>query len=340
MTTFTFPEGMPSIWKLLARPLTPLFPVSASVGGIGEDGAVFQADEEDLDPGDGEQMEAVLGHGQAVGAGQRVVGGVGEQVGAGIDDAATVVLASGARLTVLKPKVSLLPGLARIASKKTGGNSSPGCGFRETRPPLPYETCQLGTSTSAGRRFLTDIVRERALGQFIDDAPVVGVNGLSDALGRLNQNYQVLKGQFGINNPQVETGRFSLRHELYRMRDASGEAWSDHLEKMRVADLWKVPEFRKFCRPFAPESAGAQPGLVIPFSTDITFGQNYFGLPPRRRRGIERLAGGRASAAATAATIRRTTRRRSTPPACGLKTTTASASRPRRACTSCPPASM
>ena len=237
-----------------------------------ERGFRFQRDSDGLAGADGLQ-DVVLGLMQAVGAGQRVVGGGGEQVGAG--------------------KVSLLPGLARIASKKTGGNSSPGCGFRETRPPLPYETCQLGTSTSAGRRFLTDIVRERALGQFIDDAPVVGVNGLSDPLARLVQNFQVLKGRLGLNSPQIETGRFSLRHELYRMRDASGEAWSDQLQKMRVADLWKVPEFRKYCRPFAPESAGAQPGLVIPFSTDVTFGQNYFGLPPRRRRGIERLAGGR-----------------------------------------------
>lgn len=40
-----------------------------------------------------------------------------------------------------------------------------------------------------------------------------------------------------------------------------------------------MPEFRKYCRPFAPESAGAQPGLVIPFSTTVTFGLNYFGWP-------------------------------------------------------------
>ena len=52
MTTFTFPEGMPSIWKLLARQ-PPLFPASVSAGGIGEDGLAFQADEEALDAGDG-----------------------------------------------------------------------------------------------------------------------------------------------------------------------------------------------------------------------------------------------------------------------------------------------
>jgi hypothetical protein len=46
-----------------------------------------------------------------------------------------------------------------------------------------------------------------------------------------------------------------------------------------VRDLWQVPEFRRYCRPFAPESAGPQPGLVIRFPTTITFGLNYFGWP-------------------------------------------------------------
>jgi hypothetical protein len=40
-----------------------------------------------------------------------------------------------------------------------------------------------------------------------------------------------------------------------------------------------VPEFRRFCRPFAPEGAGAQPGLVISFPTTVSFGLNYFGWP-------------------------------------------------------------
>lgn len=142
-----------------------------------------------------------------------------------------------------------------------------------------YETCQLSSNAAAGRRFLTDIVRERALGQYLDDEPVPGVNGLSDPLGRLNQNFQVLKTQLGINNPQIESNRFSLRRECFRIREDSDEDWRALLQKFRVADLWKVPEFRRFCRPFAPESAGAQPGLVIPFGTDVTFGQNYFGLP-------------------------------------------------------------
>ncbi len=148
-----------------------------------------------------------------------------------------------------------------------------------TSTAYDFETCQLGTSTAAGRRFLTDIVRERSLGQFLDDEPLVGVNGLSDPLARLHQNYIVLEPQLGIGNPQFETGRFSLREQLYRLRDSSDTAWQDQLQLSRVADLWAIPEFRRYCRPFAPESAGPQPGLVITFQTDITFGNNVFGLP-------------------------------------------------------------
>jgi hypothetical protein len=40
-----------------------------------------------------------------------------------------------------------------------------------------------------------------------------------------------------------------------------------------------LPEFRRYCRPFAPESTGAQPGLVLRFSTRIVSGQNLFGWP-------------------------------------------------------------
>lgn len=143
-----------------------------------------------------------------------------------------------------------------------------------------YETCQLGSNNAAGRRFLTDIVKERALGQFNGNGdPVVGVNGLSDPLARLTQNFQVLESRLGLNNPQYEGGQFSLRNELFRILPENNADWQDQLQAKRVPDLWAVPEFRRFCRPFAPESAGAQPGIVIPFSANVNFGLNFFGLP-------------------------------------------------------------
>lgn len=139
-----------------------------------------------------------------------------------------------------------------------------------------YEANLLGTDSGSGREFLTDIVRQRSLGQMINGLPIAGTRGLADPLGRLAQNFSVLKPQLGFNNPQTETGRFSLRSELFRIRDSSDATWREELKKHLVANLWDVPEFRRFCRPFAPESFGAQPGLVIRFPTTVTFGQNFF----------------------------------------------------------------
>jgi hypothetical protein len=143
-----------------------------------------------------------------------------------------------------------------------------------------YETNLLGSDNASGREFLTQIVRERSLGQIIEGRPVPGSRGLAGPMGQMAQNFDVLKSQLGFNNPQIETNRFSLRREAFRLLDDSDEEWEDKLEnEFRVDDLWQVPEFRRFCKPFAPESAGPQPGLVIPFETTVTFGLNFFGWP-------------------------------------------------------------
>jgi len=144
-----------------------------------------------------------------------------------------------------------------------------------------YETNLLGTDTRAGRDFLTDIVRQRSLGQILDGEPVPGSPGLADPLGRMASNFTVLKTQLGFNNPQFETNRFSLKHEMLRFGDddQGNPAWRQKLTAHRADDLWKVPAFRRYARPFAPESLGPQPGLVIPFSSTVTFGLNFFGWP-------------------------------------------------------------
>ncbi len=142
-----------------------------------------------------------------------------------------------------------------------------------------YDLNFLGTDARSGSEFLTDIVRQRSLGQIIDGVPSVGLDGLAHPLGRLAANFEILKPQLGLNTPQFEDSRFSLRHELFRIGDGpDGDAiWREQLQKARVANLWDVPEFRRYCRPFATESAGAQPALVFRFPTTITFGQNFFG---------------------------------------------------------------
>jgi hypothetical protein len=147
-----------------------------------------------------------------------------------------------------------------------------------------YEINFLRTDQRAGSRFLTEIVRQRNLGQLIDGEPVVGQPGLCDLLGRMVANWEVLKPQFGVSAPQIADTRFSLREELFRIRgdtgdQAANEAWREELTKARVANLWDVPEFRRYCRPFAPELLGPQPAIVIRFPTTITFGLNYFGWP-------------------------------------------------------------
>ncbi len=152
-----------------------------------------------------------------------------------------------------------------------------------------YETNLLGDDAGSGRKFLADIVRQRGLGQVIDGVPIAGTPGLADVLARLTQNFDVYRGQLGFNNPQVETNRFSLRYELFRKRldpdDPNSELvrletnqeWRQKLEESRVDNLWDIPQFRRYARPFAPESAGPQPGLVIRFPTTVNFGLNFFG---------------------------------------------------------------
>lgn len=158
-----------------------------------------------------------------------------------------------------------------------------------------YETCLLNAASGAGSKLLTDIVRQRTVGQVVRQGttllPVSGRHGLADPLARLGQNFEVYRGQLGFTTPETETGKFSLRSELFRIQAgdlrtnalnglvSTNTSWPAQLQQCRVPDLWQVPEFRRFCRPFAPESAGPQPGLVIRIPTTITFGLNYFGWP-------------------------------------------------------------
>jgi len=141
-----------------------------------------------------------------------------------------------------------------------------------------YETNLLGTENGAGLHFLTTIVKKRCPGLIVDGVPMAGSHGLADSLASMKLNFDVLKGQLGFNNPQTETNRFSLRQEFVRVFEKD-RRWRRVLQRAYVPDLWAIPEFRRYCRPFAPEYEGAQPGLVFEFSTDVTFGNNYFGKP-------------------------------------------------------------
>lgn len=122
------------------------------------------------------------------------------------------------------------------------------------------------------------VVSERNLGQLQDGVPTVGRNGLASILARLKQNFDILKPGLGLNNTHDEQVQFSLKTEWQRITNSS--SWVAYLQKSTVSNLWDVPEFRQYCRPFAPEAAGPQSGIVIDISgTTITSGLNFFGRP-------------------------------------------------------------
>ncbi|HKK17608.1 MAG TPA: hypothetical protein VJ952_02910, partial [Opitutales bacterium] len=146
-----------------------------------------------------------------------------------------------------------------------------------------YELNLNPNASGSPQPILTEIVRQRGLGLIDDDGiPQVGKGGLAEQLAMLKANFEVLEGQLGINSPQTEAGRFSLRQELFRIspQAASDAAWSDVLAEARVDNLWDLPAFRRYCRPFAAFDPDVpEPGIVIEFSSEITSRKNFFGLP-------------------------------------------------------------
>jgi hypothetical protein len=146
---------------------------------------------------------------------------------------------------------------------------------------LPSETAQ-----APGTQFMDQIIRARILGRVANGQPVLGVTGigepgLSDILARMNANWGVLRGRLGFNNPATETGRFSLRTELFRILPgpAGDNLWRRKLEECRVDDLFAYQDFRRCCIPFTSQSGlqEREPGLVIPFSSTVDFAKNFFG---------------------------------------------------------------
>lgn len=145
-----------------------------------------------------------------------------------------------------------------------------------------YETSLDPGSPAAATSSFERIVKARQLGLWDGGAPQTGNGGLAEILAEMMANFGVLRGQLGINNPQYETGQLSLRREHFRILTGSSSSdtrWQQALLGARVDNLWEVPEFRRYCRPFAAESTGAQPGLVIDFATSINPGENVFGRP-------------------------------------------------------------
>ena len=151
-----------------------------------------------------------------------------------------------------------------------------------------YETGLLSSDHASGENFISRVVGARTLGEFDGNGnpiaatgAVKGDGGLADILAEMDANWLVLKPRLGINNPQPYATWFSLRHDLFRIFDgADGDAaWKTELRKYVVDDLNAVPEFRHYCQPLSGSTSAKEPGFVIPFSSAIAHGYNFFGKP-------------------------------------------------------------
>ncbi|MES2709909.1 MAG: hypothetical protein V4726_25150 [Verrucomicrobiota bacterium] len=150
-----------------------------------------------------------------------------------------------------------------------------------------YETGLLGTSR--GQDVFNSIVASRALGDLTGGVPqstasTLGDAGLAGSMARLNADFSVAKGRLGINNPDQNGTVFSLRQELFRIQDDDNrtddeQAWQQTLEQHIVSDLMNDPDAATFCRNLKKSDGSPVPGIVIPFSSTIQSGRNFFGLP-------------------------------------------------------------
>ncbi len=149
-----------------------------------------------------------------------------------------------------------------------------------------YETNLLNSNSLSGQQFLSGIVKERTLGVLDSSGPLVG-SGLAGNLAEMFLNFDlVLRPQLGFNSPNELNREFSLRWELFRIpnSNANNDTWQDTLKGYRIADINQDPIYRQYCKPLQPVPSGdgslaANPALVIPFTTTVQSGLNFFGNP-------------------------------------------------------------
>lgn len=148
-----------------------------------------------------------------------------------------------------------------------------------------YETSLPENHAASALPLLSSIIGARSVGALDDDGNPLRRGGLAEPLAIMKGNFATLRNQLGIITPSNEYSRLSIRTELLRLTDddEGSERWREALSDATpstgyyVGDLWALPEFRRFCRPFAPLSDGPQPGLVISFGTVINPRENVFG---------------------------------------------------------------
>ncbi len=150
-----------------------------------------------------------------------------------------------------------------------------------------YETGLLGST--AGKAVIANIVASRALGDLTDNVPQATVSTLGDAglagtMAQLSADFSVAKGRLGINNPDPYGTLFSLRGELFRILNddtitSDDDAWKQTMQQYIVPDVLADPDVARYCNNLKKPDGSAAPGIVIPFSSTIQHGMNFFGLP-------------------------------------------------------------
>ena len=151
-----------------------------------------------------------------------------------------------------------------------------------------YETGLLGTPQ--GQAVINRLVASRSLGDLTGGEPqattsTLGDAGLAGTMAQLNADFAVAEGRLGINNPDHYNTLFSLRQELFRILPhveeetvSADEAWQQTLEQHIVPNVLSDPQVAAYCRGLKKADGSAIPGFIIPFSTTVEDGKNFFGL--------------------------------------------------------------
>ena len=148
-----------------------------------------------------------------------------------------------------------------------------------------YETGLL--DTTQGEQVVNEIIGTSSVGDFAGDKPVQsssGDVGLAGVLGKLSDDWSVVKGRLGINNPDRNGTLFSLRQELFRIRTDQPTAddntlWKQVIQQHIMSNVLNDPDVAIYCNNIRKANGSAVPGIVIPFSTTIEQGLNFFGWP-------------------------------------------------------------
>ena len=149
-----------------------------------------------------------------------------------------------------------------------------------------YETGLLGSPQ--GQTVFSKIVASRSLGDLSGGVPqstvsTLGDAGLAGTMAQLNADFSVAKHRLGINNPDYNGTVFSLRQELFRIQNdptitSDNAAWQQTLEQHIVSNVLNDADVASQCLNIKKPDGSAVPGIIIPFSTTIESGKNFFGL--------------------------------------------------------------